>query len=841
MTTENDMTDDELLEIELTAYALDELDADRRAAVEARLNDKPALRGRVADIRAEADAVGAAFANEPMPAAVDPPTAQSPWVRRGLAMAACLGLAGGTAWVLDLGVRDSELLAPDTPLANRPNSDIGTLIPPMVEPEATAGSDAEVRRLIVEAHELQTEAKYPEAIALLDQALAIEPANFTAKLMKEVVAAAKTSTEYRDALRSQRLSIAQTTALNLTDKSKYNDVLIYSEDWPELSESRLESLAGVSKQEPGRNGVVDNLALIQGQSTQSYRVPQHSDLRSAPALLASAAGGPAGGHTPVPQKLIRVYEPGEFAAIRLLSDQKALPEQLDLVAGQHEADFEWVESATPVDAFFVSPSNSETYAPLVDNPFRSPLNDPLSTFSIDVDTASYANVRRMLTAGQLPPADAVRIEEFVNTFDYGYAPPAADAEAPFATHVDVTAAPWAPEHRLVRIGLKGKEIATDDRPAANLVFLLDVSGSMKSAKKLPLVKDGLRKLVAALRMDDRIAIVVYAGASGLVLDSTSDHDAVLAAIDSLTPGGSTHGSAGIELAYDVATQHFIDGGLNRVVLCTDGDFNVGITDRSRLKTLIEEKAATGTYLSILGFGAGNLKDATMEELSNAGDGNYGYIDSPREAERLLAQQVNGTLLTIAKDVKIQVEFNPAKVASYRLIGYANRMLKKEDFNNDTVDAGDIGSGHTVTALYEVVPVGVAPPTPAVDRLKYAARPEPAAALANGSDELLTVKLRYKAPDAPKEQGTSKLLAVPVTDGGDGFDTADADARFAAAVAGFGMLLRQSEHAPGLNLSRVAEIARVANADFAGSDDERERREAFVGLVERAAAMAGTPD
>ena len=455
-----------------------------------------------------------------------------------------------------------------------------------------------------------------------------------------------------------------------------------------------------------------------------------------------------------------------------------------------------------------------------------------------MDTASYANVRRMLKDGQLPPADAVRIEEFVNSFDYAYAPPEADAPAPFATHVDVAAAPWAAQHRLVRIGLKGKEIATDDRPAANLVFLLDVSGSMNNAKKLPLVKDGLRKLVAALRMDDRIAIVVYAGASGLVVDSTSDHDAVLAAIDNLTPGGSTHASAGIELAYDVATANFIDGGLNRVILCTDGDFNVGITDRDRLTALIEEKAATGTYLSILGFGSGNLKDATMEELSNAGDGNYGYIDSPKEAEKLLARQVNGTLLTIAKDVKIQVEFNPAKVASYRLIGYANRMLAKEDFNNDTVDAGDIGSGHTVTALYEVVPVGVAGPVPTVDPLKYAPQPAAAQALAGeASDELLTVKLRYKAPDAPKEQGTSDLLTVPVVDENQGFNNADADFQFAAAAAGLGMVLRSSDHAGHLDLGQVAQLARKANARFQGTDPERAAREAFVELVERATAIA----
>jgi|GEM_PF-1400633 len=812
MNAETEPTPEELRDIELTAYALNELDADRREAVDARLAGDIQLLERLEEIRAGAQGVGAAFAAEQLPAEAGPPAMRPPWVRRGAAVAACLGLAAGSAWVIERGMQPTDSDRSRT-IATGPDPapvsiSLPAALPPTDPAVATDSSPdpvaspnkADAKRLVVEARQLQIEMKYAEATEKLDQALFADPDNFSAELLKEVIADAKVSTDYREVIRTRRLSIARAGDAAGQTGVAYRDVQTYPENWPESSGSRVVASDGYSGYDGG------------------------------------SAAAPAG-----PKSANRLGDDASRDNRAMLETEVVRKPDYFMLRPQHNQ----IDPSSPSARKLRQQLGiAESYAPLVDNPFRSAVDSPLSTFSIDVDTASYANVRRMLTDGQLPPADAVRIEEFINAFDYGYAPPAPDAEAPFATHVDVASASWAPEHRLVRIGLKGREIATDDRPAANLVFLLDVSGSMNSARKLPLVKDGLRKLVAALRMDDRIAIVVYAGASGLVLDSTTDHDAVLAAIDNLTPGGSTHGSAGIELAYDVATANFIDGGLNRVILCTDGDFNVGITDRSRLKTLIEAKAATGTYLSILGFGSGNLKDATMEELSNAGDGNYGYIDSPREAERLLARQVNGTLLTLAKDVKIQVEFNPARVASYRLIGYANRMLAKEDFNNDRVDAGDIGSGHTVTALYEVVPVGVAGPVPAVDPLRYspvpghapqteAATPRPAAA---GSDELLTVKLRYKTPDAPKEQGTSRLIEVPVTDGGDAYADADADIQFAAAVAGFGMVLRSSDHVGGLDLDRVAELARAANARFAGTADEREARESLVGLVDRAAAL-----
>jgi Ca-activated chloride channel family protein len=444
--------------------------------------------------------------------------------------------------------------------------------------------------------------------------------------------------------------------------------------------------------------------------------------------------------------------------------------------------------------------NTEAYDRIVDNPFRKVTDHPLSTFSIDVDTASYANVRRFLSLGQRPPKDAVRIEEMINYFTYDYPPPLGGH--PFSVNVEVAACPWNLEHRLVRVGLKGREIATDKRPPSNLVFLLDVSGSMQAPNKLELVKQALRLLVEQLTENDRVSMVVYAGASGVVLPPTSGHNkgAILATLDRLQAGGSTHGSAGLQLAYEQAASHFIRGGVNRVILCTDGDFNVGITSQGDLTRLIEQKAKSGVYLSVLGFGMGNLKDSTMEKLADKGNGNYAYIDTLAEARKVLVEQMSGTLITIAKDVKIQVEFNPARVAAYRLIGYENRLLHKEDFNDDTKDAGEIGAGHTVTALYELVPAGQSVGVPSVDPLKYQTPPQPAAPAQ--SDELLHVKVRYKAP----EGDTSQLIETPVRDGGLTYPQASPDFKFAAAVAGFGMVLRDSPYKGSANLEAVIELA-----------------------------------
>jgi len=472
--------------------------------------------------------------------------------------------------------------------------------------------------------------------------------------------------------------------------------------------------------------------------------------------------------------------------------------------------------------------NTETYDHIVENAFRRVTDHPLSTFSIDVDTASYSNVRRFLRGGSLPPAGAVRTEELINYFTYDYRPPSPEDAVPFAARAEVAGCPWNVDHRLVRIALKGREVQPDKRPLSNLVFLLDVSGSMSAPNKLSLVKRAMKMLVDRLGENDRVAIAVYAGASGLVLESTrcDRKEKILSSLDRLRAGGSTNGGAGIQLAYRVAEANFIAGGVNRVILCTDGDFNIGTTNQSELIRLIEAKAKSGVFLSVLGFGMGNYKDSTLEKLADKGNGNYAYIDTVREARKVLVQQMSGTLVTIAKDVKVQVEFNPARVAAYRLIGYENRILAKEDFNNDAKDAGEIGAGHTITAFYEVVPAGK--PVPAagkVDPLKYQkTAPRPAG---DASGELLTIKLRYKQPDGD----TSRLVSFPLSDEGRSFSKASADFRFASAVAAFGMLLRDSQYKGAYTFDAVIELAGSSR----GPDEDGYRAE-FIELAKRARSL-----
>lgn len=463
-----------------------------------------------------------------------------------------------------------------------------------------------------------------------------------------------------------------------------------------------------------------------------------------------------------------------------------------------------------------------------DNTFQRVADHPLSTFSIDVDTASYSVMRKMLLEGRLPPKDAVRIEELINYFPYDYAAPR-DGK-PFASNMEIAPCPWKPEHYLVRVALKGREIETKDRPACNLVYLLDVSGSMNDANKLPLVKRAMQALVKQLDERDHVSIVVYAGAAGLVLSPTrgDNAQAILDAIERLEAGGSTAGGAGIQLAYQTAREHFQSNAANRVILCTDGDFNVGMTQRGDLERMIEQEAKSGIFLTVLGFGMGNYKDSTLEVLSNKGNGNYAYIDDLSEARKVLVDQFMGTLVTIAKDVKIQVEFNPAHVAGYRLIGYENRMLKKEDFNNDKVDAGEIGAGHTVTAFYEVIPVGQPfPDVPAVDELKY--QVEPVKSTDAPSGEILTLKLRYKEPQGD----VSSKLEFPLA--ASKLTTMDPsrDFRFASAVAGFGMLLRESEYRGDITFDQVHKLAESS----VGSDPLGYRTE-FIKLVRNAQAITG---
>lgn len=470
--------------------------------------------------------------------------------------------------------------------------------------------------------------------------------------------------------------------------------------------------------------------------------------------------------------------------------------------------------------------NTEEYDAINENIFHAAITNPLSTFSIDVDAASYSNMRRFINNGHRPPKDAVRIEEMINYFQYDYAQP--KGNDPFSIYTEISTAPWNASHQLVHIGLQGKNIPTENLPPSNLVFLIDVSGSMGQPNKLPLLKASFKLLVDQLREQDHVAIVVYAGAAGLVLPPTSGacKTQLIEALDNLESGGSTAGGAGINLAYKVAHEHFRENGNNRVIIATDGDFNVGESSNASMERLIEEKSKTGIFLTVLGYGMGNYKDSKMEILADKGNGNYAYIDNILEAQKVLVNEFGGTLFTIAKDVKLQVEFNPAKVQAYRLIGYENRMLKNEDFNNDKKDAGDLGSGHTVTALYEVIPIGVESGFYKVDELKYqSAKINPAAST---SKELLTIKFRYKDP----KEATSKLIVHTLVDKKVSLENTSNNFRWSAAVAGFGMLLRESEYLKAFNLEQIIQLASGSK----GEDNLGYRLE-FINLVKSQQMLA----
>lgn len=471
--------------------------------------------------------------------------------------------------------------------------------------------------------------------------------------------------------------------------------------------------------------------------------------------------------------------------------------------------------------------NTESYDHITENAFHKAKDNPLSTFSIDVDAASYSNVRRFINNGQLPPAGAVRIEEMINYFKYQYPEP--ENDQPFSITTETADAPWNRKHKLVLIGLQGKKIPTENLPASNLVFLIDVSGSMQSEDKIGLVKKSMKMLVDQLRPQDRVAMVVYAGAAGLVLPSTGGKEKIKIkeAIDALEAGGSTAGGAGIRLAYETAKANFVKKGNNRVILCTDGDFNVGESSDDAMEKLIEEERKSGVYLTVLGYGMGNYKDSKMQKLADKGNGNHAYIDGIGEAKKVLINEFGGTLFTIAKDVKLQVEFNPAMVQGYRLIGYENRILANEDFNDDKKDAGEMGSGHSVTALYEIIPVGIKTGfLKNIDTLKYQDN-ENLFSKASQTDELMTIKFRYKKPS----EDNSRLLEVAVKDQQLSIHAASDNFRFAAAVAEFGMLLRNSEFRSTASYDNVLLLARKSK----GNDEEGYRSE-FIQLVENVQAI-----
>lgn len=471
--------------------------------------------------------------------------------------------------------------------------------------------------------------------------------------------------------------------------------------------------------------------------------------------------------------------------------------------------------------------SNESYSAISENEFKPALNEPLSTFSIDVDAASYSNVRRMINQGYAPQKDAVRVEEMINYFTYDYPQP--KGNDPFSITTEVSDCPWNAQHRLVHIGLQGKKIETDNLPPSNLVFLIDVSGSMGHYNKLPLLKKSFGLLVDQLRPEDRVAIVVYAGAAGCVLESTSGKEKgkILDALDQLQSGGSTAGGAGINLAYKIAQDNFSKEGNNRVILATDGDFNVGASSDKAMESLIEEKRKSDIFLTVLGFGMGNYKDSKMETIADKGNGNYAYIDNIMEAKKVFVNELGATLFTIAKDVKIQVEFNPGKVAYYKLIGYENRLLAAEDFNDDTKDAGELGAGHTVTALYEIVPADVKSNiVPSIDPLKYQKVQGQTNLVA--SDELLTVKFRYKSPDGNK----SKLIVEELYDQSVALKNTSDNFKYSAAVAEFGLLLRDSKYKSTGSYNQVLELAKTSK----GSDEYGYRTE-FIRLVETMELLA----
>ena len=481
-------------------------------------------------------------------------------------------------------------------------------------------------------------------------------------------------------------------------------------------------------------------------------------------------------------------------------------------------------SAVPMASAEAEP-NTESYQRIVENDFLDTLKNPLSTFSIDVDTASYSNVRRFLQQqNQLPPADAVRIEELLNYFRYDYPQPT--GEHPFSVSTELADCPWQPDHQLLRVGLQAKKLDFSEAPHSNLVFLLDVSGSMGAPNKLPLLRQSLRLVVDQLREQDKVSIVVYAGAAGQVLPATSGEkkDRIMAALEELQAGGSTAGGEGLRLAYKVAQEQFIPGGNNRIILATDGDFNVGESSDAAMSRLVEEKRKQGVFLTVLGYGMGNYKDSKMETLANQGNGNYAYIDSLAEARKVLVNEMGASLVTLAKDVKLQLEFNPAKVASYRLIGYENRLLAAEDFDNDAKDAGELGAGHTVTALYELVPTGRE--SASNTALTYSESQIKDSAFQ--STDLMTLKLRYKQPDSE----VSQLLSQTVSDQKLDWELASKDLHFAASVAGFGMLLRQSEHRGNADYQKVLNWGETGlGADVGGY------RAAYLDLVQTARKLS----
>jgi Ca-activated chloride channel family protein len=843
-----------------TAYAFDELDPAERAAIEAELRTNPSAKELVDDLRRTGELLKSALASEPanrltaeqratlvtavngqpidvshQPSAVGQETvaidrpAQKPRVgRRWIAVIGALAASIIVAAILFPPIKQSRFSSEVARESTKETSD-------------TASTKAESRERIANEAGRIDSITFKGSEHALGQSDNLWSSNGNGEAKVEFGDRLQDETPADRSSPTRFSSLAgQAPPNNLsTTPTPANEVSNYSVVKP-LYETRTQGALAGGLEGPAQIEHLEGLGqiVIRGHPRDVKTVEQVIDRIEAESKLQQARSV---------QDQERLYELKREVAMRMRAptlpaaggvtrDVRAVP-----IDGK-EAEVEELQKEIR-DLESQSWPGGEAYAQVADNPFEPVAANPLSTFSIDVDTASYANIRRFLTQNnQLPPPAAVRIEEMLNYFRYDYPQPKEDV--PFSVTTEVATCPWHTDHRLVRVGLKGKEIAREKRPVSNLVFLLDVSGSMQPANKLPLLREVMKTFVRELGENDRVAMVVYAGASGMVLDSTTgdQKDTIIAAIDQLQSGGSTNGEGGIRQAYDVATQNFIKGGTNRVILATDGDFNVGITDPAELVKLIEEKAKSGVFLTALGFGMGNLKDATLEQLADKGNGNYAYIDSLTEGRKVLVEEMSGTLITIAKDVKVQIEFNPSEVESYRLIGYENRRLAAQDFNDDKKDAGEIGAGHTVTALYELVPAKVAAasnetadsakssePQPGIDPLRYQ---KPAAAKVELTDaantgELFTLKLRYKQPDGD----TSKLIEHPVKDSGKAYREASGDFKFASSVAAFGMVLRHSQHRGTITLDGIKELAQEGR-----SFDPSGYRSEFFTLIEKAQSL-----
>ncbi len=827
---------------ELTAYALGELDAAGRAAVEAALEETPGLRAELTALSATADTLAAGFAAEP---AVElSPVHRASIVRsarnRTTTSVEASGATSGA--VVDRAVSAAD---DNGPLSYRDL--FATWRQRLFWATAALGVAA-----------VAVSVAWPRTDAGADpfDALRYQPGRHARAEMPAPVTAAE-----GQAGAKAGSPVPAPASLPERGKASGGSTPLATTD----ALSSLQSGTDVRTLPLGRGLAVDSLppsvsapdprlaptlakryglaipagpAVPRGQSTRSLDA-------GAPGATVDESKVAVSASEPLSRiKILSLQRSADVAAGRPTPQLKALDdvlaESLDESLGRGERSWAFPyrrtfgEEREKVElSFRYAAPSGEAYAAVDDNPFKEVTAAPLSTFGMDVDTGSYSNIRRFLRGGSLPPPDAVRLEELVNYFRYDYPQPGGDA--PLGATVEVAGCPWADTHRLVRVGIQARSIARGERPRANLVFLLDVSGSMEDEAKLPLVKRSMRLLLDKLTPRDTVGIVTYAGESKVALKPVAitpeGRAQAVDVLEGLRAGSGTHGSAGIRDAYAMATSRFIKDGVNRVILCTDGDFNIGVTDRGELLDLITGEAKSGVFLSVLGFGMGNLKDTTMETLADKGNGNYAYLDSFSEARKVLVEQLDGTLVTVAKDAKVQVEFNPARVARYRLLGYEKRLLRDRDFNDDTKDAGEVGAGHSVTVLYEIVPVG--PDLAGVDPLRYA--PVKTGTLADAkakavhTDELFDLKLRYKLPDGD----TSRLVEQPVKGGDLASRAASTDLKFAAAVAGYGMLLRDSPHKGDLTWEKVLRLAEQG----LGEDKEGYRAE-FIDLVRQAQKLGG---